>query len=72
MSKVLDRVGRAVFVLGVVVALGLGAQSVLAASRTLDCMCVPPDDAWCQECCGSPESLCPPTGTEPRWCLCGR
>jgi hypothetical protein len=74
MSKMLGHIGRAAFVLGVVVALGLGAQTAVAASQTLDCICVPGQgaDEWCQECCGSQISLCPPTGTEPRWCLCGR
>jgi len=71
MSKVLDRIGRAAFVLGVVAALGFGAQTALGASRSLDCQCVPPDDAFCVRCCGSEISICPPGGTEPRECLCG-
>jgi len=71
MAKVLDCIGRAVFVLGVVAALGFGAQTAVAASRTRDCQCVPPDDAFCRKCCGSEISICPPTGTEPRECLCG-
>lgn len=72
MSKFLDRVGRAAFLLGVVAALGFGVQTVVAASQTRDCQCVPPDHEFCRQCCGSQISLCPPTGTEPRECLCGR
>jgi len=71
MSKLLDRIGRAAFVLGVVVALGFGAQTAVAASQTRDCQCVPPDNQTCITCCGSDISICPPTGTEPRECLCG-
>jgi len=70
-SKLLDRIGRAAFVLGVVVALGFGAQTAVAASQTRDCQCVPPDNQTCITCCGSDISICPPTGTEPRECLCG-
>jgi len=71
MFKVLERIGRAAFLLGVVAALGFGAQTAVAAGRTLQCECVPPDDAFCRQCCGSEISLCPPGGTEPRECLCG-
>jgi hypothetical protein len=70
MSKVLGHIGRAGFIVGVVVALGFGAQTAVATSRTLQCECVPPDDAFCRQCCGTEDSLCPPVGTEPRECLC--
>lgn len=70
MSKVLDRVGRAAFLLGLVAALGFGAQTVVSASRSRDCLCVPPDNAFCERCCDAEGSICPPTGTEPRECLC--
>lgn len=70
MVKLLNHIGRAAFVLGVVAALGFGAQTAVGASRTLDCQCVPPDNDFCERCCGTPESLCPPGGTEPRECLC--
>jgi hypothetical protein len=72
MSKVLDRIGRAAFLLGVVAALGFGAQTAVAASQTLDCQCVPGPgaDAFCEKCCEADESICPPVGTEPRECLC--
>jgi len=71
MVKLLNHIGRAAFILGVVAALGFGAQTAVAASRTLQCECVPPDDEFCVDCCGSAISICPPGGTEPRECLCG-
>lgn len=73
MVKLLDHIGRAAFILGVVAALGFGTQTAVAARQTLDCQCVPGPgaDQFCRECCDSDISLCPPGGTEPRECLCG-
>ena len=70
MSKVLGHIGRAAFILGVVAALGFGAQTAVAAGRTLQCECVPPDNEFCEECCQALGSICPPGGSEPRECLC--
>jgi hypothetical protein len=72
MSKLLGSIGRAGFFLGVVAALGFGAQTAVAARRTLQCECVPGQgaDEFCVKCCEAPLSLCPPGGTEPRECLC--
>jgi hypothetical protein len=73
MSKLMDRLVRVAFVLGVVGALAFGTQAVLAADRVVDCLCDPAvggANAFCEECCDAEGSICPGGGTGLRECLC--
>jgi hypothetical protein len=70
MSKVINRVVRAAFVLGIVGAIGFGARTAVAAGQTLECLCVPPDHEFCEMCCNADGSVCPLGGSEPRECIC--
>jgi hypothetical protein len=75
MSKLLDRVVRGMFILGVVGAIGLGAQAAFAADRVSSCLCDPEDpdaNEFCESvpCCNAAGSICPAGGSGLRECLC--
>ena len=68
MSKLMGRLVKALFVLGVVSALAFGGH---AADSVSQCLCNPGDDAFCVECCMAVGSVCPVGGgSEPRQCIC--
>jgi hypothetical protein len=71
MSKLLSRVVRAAFLVGLVAALGFGVRTALAAGQTLSCICTPGPggDEFCVNCCEEPDSICG-FGEGPRECLC--
>lgn len=71
MSRLIDRILRVVFVVGVVAALAVGGQAAFAADRVTSCPCDPNDpkaDQFCasDECCGTVGSVCTSAGI----CIC--